>query len=468
MPRLAWFTPLPPTRSGIAAYSAALLPRLAGQYDIDVFTDPAPGPEAGWAGGPPRHWAHDFAWKHFQNPYDLTVYQMGNAACHDFIWPHLARYPGLVVLHDGQLHHARSRALLLAGRPDDYRAEFRYNHPDAPPEVAELVISTLAGSLYYFWPMLRWVARTARLVAVHAQGLAADLRAEFPGVEVLRIRQGMADPTSDDARDAGLALRARHSIPAGGVLFGAFGLITPEKRISAALRGLAQLAAERRDVYLLLAGGAVDHYDAISEARALGVEGRVRLTGYVPDDDLPAYLAAADVCLCLRWPTSRETSHPWIRAVAAAKPTIVTDLAHASEMPSLEPGTWKVLAPAFPEAGISADPVSVSVDVLDEEASLTLAMRRLASDAALRENLGRAGRACWQASHTMDCTVADYRRVIARAIERPAPRVSGLPAHLLRDGTEETRRLAAQMGVAIDFLERRDNAGGPAPGRACS
>ena len=51
--------------------------------------------------------AHDFVWKQQRAPYDLIVYQLGNAPWHDYMWAYLAAFPGLVVLHDGRLHHAR-------------------------------------------------------------------------------------------------------------------------------------------------------------------------------------------------------------------------------------------------------------------------------------------------------------------------------------------------------------------------
>ena len=46
--RMAWFSPLPPDRSGIAAYSADLVPRLAPAHAIDCFSAAN---------------AHDFVWK---------------------------------------------------------------------------------------------------------------------------------------------------------------------------------------------------------------------------------------------------------------------------------------------------------------------------------------------------------------------------------------------------------------------
>ena len=38
-PRLAWFSPVPPARSGIAGRSAELVVELRAAFDIDVFVD---------------------------------------------------------------------------------------------------------------------------------------------------------------------------------------------------------------------------------------------------------------------------------------------------------------------------------------------------------------------------------------------------------------------------------------------
>src|SRR5438093_8065740 len=174
--RLAWFSPFPPERSGIATYSTEILPRLSPAHTIDRV------PELG---------AHDFVWAHRRNPYDLVVYQLGNAPCHDYMWAYFAAYPGLVVLHDARLHHARARRLLKDRRFDDYRREFAYDHPDARPEVAEYAVEGLGGPIYYFWSMTRVVVRTARAVAVHNPRVAAELREEFPGAAIDVIRMGV-------------------------------------------------------------------------------------------------------------------------------------------------------------------------------------------------------------------------------------------------------------------------------------
>src|SRR4051812_23990505 len=182
--RIAWFSPLPPIRSGIATYSAAIVPRLSGTHAIDCFSEEN---------------ARDFVWQARRDPYDLVVYQLGNAPCHDYMWGYLAAFPGLVVLHDARLHQARARSLLQQERFDDYRREFWYDHPEACRDVVEYAVAGLGGPIYYCWPMLRVVLRTARLVAVHNPRVAADVREEYGGTAIEAIHLGTAAIAADPA-----------------------------------------------------------------------------------------------------------------------------------------------------------------------------------------------------------------------------------------------------------------------------
>src|SRR5262245_39818831 len=141
--RLAWFSPLPPIRSGIAVCSAELVPELARLHDIDVYVDEPVAQIAPFVAGRAARSPHEFVWRHRRSPYDLTIYQLGNSSHHDYLWPYLFRYPGLAVLHDAHLHHARAAALLRTRRADDYRAEFAASHPDASVDLAELAVAGL-------------------------------------------------------------------------------------------------------------------------------------------------------------------------------------------------------------------------------------------------------------------------------------------------------------------------------------
>lgn len=434
--RLAWFSPLPPTRTGVAACSAELVAALRAEHEIDVFTA---------ADGRGSLSAHHFLPRHRQAPYDLTVYQLGNSAHHEYVWPYLFRYPGMVVLHDAHVHHARAAALLRSRRPDAYRAEFGANHPGLDPGLAELAVAGFDNHLHYSAPMTRLIAEASRLTLVHTTALADELRQQAPGaaIEAIRLGHGVM-PSATQAAEARERIRQARGIPPDAVLFSVFGGLSPEKRIAQVLEAFAALLPYAPHARLLLAGAPARHYDVAEAVRRRGLDALVTITGYIDDDDeLTDTIAAADVALSLRWPTAREVSGPWLRALAAGVPTITTHLTHMAHVPSLDPRTWEPNAPQ----GADAAPVTVAIDILDEDHSLRLAMRRLAADAGLRGTLAAAGRAYWQREHAPGVMVEDYGRAIDGASARPAPRAVELPAHLLADGTAVLDRILADVGV---------------------
>jgi glycosyltransferase involved in cell wall biosynthesis len=128
-------------------------------------------------------------------------------------------------------------------------------------------------------------------------------------------------------------------------VFGVFGGLTPEKRIPQILDAFAALLPYAPDAWLLMGGAAPEHYDPSADVRARGLGSRVVITGYLPtDDELTDHIAACDVTLNLRWPTAGEMSGPWLRCLAAGKPTITIDLLQTADVPSLDPRTWTMRA----------------------------------------------------------------------------------------------------------------------------
>jgi glycosyltransferase involved in cell wall biosynthesis len=352
--RLAWFSPVPPVKTGIAAYSADLAEVLRRRgYTVDLY---------------PSERAHDFPWRHRNDPYNLIVYQFGNSSHHDYQWAYALRYPGLVVLHDTHLHHARAALLLREKRADQYREEFRWSHPDVTADVAELAVAGFSSPLYYEWPMVRGLVESSRMVAVHGEGARCGLLESTPTSKtptsktpttktpnsatpnsqadlferIVSIRLGHGQfVTAEDRQESRRRIRARHGIPDDAIVFGVFGGLTPEKRIPQVLRALRALVPYAPAARLLLGGAPAAHYDLVADIAALGLEDRVTLTGYLDTDaELTGHLAACDVSVNMRWPTARETSGPWLRALAAGIATVISDLVHLGDVPSLDPRTW--------------------------------------------------------------------------------------------------------------------------------
>jgi glycosyltransferase involved in cell wall biosynthesis len=470
--RLAWFSPVPPVPTGIADCTAALVEGLRAEYEIDIYVDSDEGASgSAWAARVAS--AHEFVWRNRQTPYDLTVYQLGNSSHHDFIWPYLFRFPGLAVLHDAHLHHARAAALLRTKRAGDYRAEFAVNHPEANADLAELAVAGFDNYLYYSWPTTRAIVEASRVTATHAPATAAELQEIVPSATIETIRLAHGTPVSDArVRAARARVCAAHGIPLDAIILGVVGGLTPEKRLPQVLDAFAWLLSYASSAHLLLAGAAPDHYDVAADVHARGLGARVTITGYLESEDaLTDCVAATDVSLNLRWPTAREISGPWLRALAAGKPTVIVDLAHLVDVPSLDPRTWRVNHAvarcsllAARSTGIvegratndeqrAADPVTIAIDILDEDHSLRLALRRLVSDDALRQRLGAAARMYWEREHSMDRMLDDYRRIIARAASCPIRRPP-LPPHLVNDGDSRLRALLAEMALPNDLAGR--------------
>jgi glycosyltransferase involved in cell wall biosynthesis len=451
--RLAWFSPLPPVRSGISACSAGLIGALRAEHDIDVFVDDpvvgvAPPPRPGEPGRPVRvRSAHDFVWEQRRVPYDLAVYQLGNSSHHDYAWPYLFRYPGLAVLHDAHLHHARAAALLRERRVGHYRAEFAANQPDTSPDAAELAVAGFDSHLLYQWPFTRLVVRASRMTAVHSRLMQGVLAGENPGATVELIRLGHGTALSPDAiASRRAAARTRFGIPSEALLFGCFGGLSPDKRIPQVLGAFQSLLPYAPSARLVLAGAAARHYDVVEDVRRRGLAGQVILTGYLEsDDELTDAIAACDVTLNLRWPTAREVSGPWLQCLAAGRPSIVIDLVHTADIPMLDPRTWTVAG------GDTRPPVAIAIDIMDEDHSQRLAMRRLAGDPAWRDALGRAARAHWDREHAHGVMLRDYQRLLPLAAAAPPPAGGLLPPHLRHDRSHLVDGILGDLGVPVPW-----------------
>ena len=106
-----------------------------------------------------------------------------------------------------------------------------------------------------------------------------------------------------------------------------------------------------------------------------------------------------------------------------------------------------------PSAIGRSEAIAIAIDIVDEDHSLRLAMRRLATDPALRERLGRAAREYWQREHTIAAMTDDYERILhvvlgLREVHGEHGVQEMLPAHLRPDGDERLRDLLEPFGIA--------------------
>ncbi len=155
------------------------------------------------------------------------------------------------------------------------------------------------------------------MTLVHSR---AALDERCPESVIRAVRMGIELPEVVSRDEARLQLGLGKQI-----VTASFGLVSPEKRISIALRCLKRMLDEDVDVRYLLVGGTVAHYNARREAEQLGVAERILLTERVSESDFRLYASAADICLNLRYPSAGETSATLLRLLAAGRAVMVTD-----------------------------------------------------------------------------------------------------------------------------------------------
>jgi glycosyltransferase involved in cell wall biosynthesis len=415
-PRIAFFSPLPPRKSGVSDYSALLLQELKNTYEIDLYHDSGYVPEPALTRAGAEFGCCDarlFPRLAAVRDYHAVIYQMGNSRYHRFLYDTMLRYPGIVTLHDFCLAGFHLEHGHRLGRGLDYfRQELLRWYPDQASAIAQVVGTSwesweelgriCAGRAWY---LNRPVLVTAEHVVVHSPWCLEQVRATAPEeagrVEVIPLgTRPRAVPT---AAERG-AIRERFRLPPEALIVASFGFINRDKMGLEALEAFEPVARSDRSALFVFAGLESDGGAARERAAALGLSNRVRFLGRQNAADYAALIAGCDVGMNLRRPpTNGETSAALLDLLAAGIPTIVTDVATFADYPDhvVRKVRWDARGPA----------------------ALALALAELASDRRARTRLGNAARDHVGVHHAWSRVANRYIAAIERCHARRTARL---------------------------------------------
>jgi glycosyltransferase involved in cell wall biosynthesis len=390
--KVAYYSPFPPERSGVADYSALLVPALRRRLDLVVQRRGR---------------------KRAPRGVDVCLYHVGNNPdAHAWIVDALRRRPGVVVLHDFVLHHLV--AGMTIGRRDGhgYLDAMERDHGVVGRLLAHGVLDKRIPPLWESrpedFPLASFVLEQATELVVHSRTVG-DLARATGYDRRIRVIPHPAWPVPELARD-----------PSGkGLVVGCFGVVNASKRIPELLRAFARVRDRHPDTTLLLVGPTSAGFDLDRRIQRLGLsgEGIVR-EDWVDEPRLWALMAGADVCVNLRHPTMGETSGSVIRSLSLGKPLVVSDVGWFSELPE----------------GVT---LKVPVDEHETEA-LEAALELLLSRADVRAEMGRAASELARRDHDLERVAELYATALEEA--RGGPEVVDT---VLREVSEA----AADVGI---------------------
>ena len=200
------------------------------------------------------------------------------------------------------------------------------------------------------------ISESGKRDLIHYFGVPADkISVIYPGVRTQFTR-----PPDNEIEE----FRAQKNLPKQFILH--VGTLQPRKNLSMLVKAFSQ--AQLQDVDLVFAGGKGWFYDKLFEdVQSYGLADKVHFPGYVPDEDLHLWYAAADL---LVFPSVYEGfGMPIVEAMRCGTPVIASN---ASAMPE-----------AVGEAGLLFDPNS--------DVELAKCMVSVMEDSDLRARMRRSG-----------------------------------------------------------------------------
>ncbi|QCG92192.1 glycosyltransferase (plasmid) [Azospirillum sp. TSH100] len=341
-PRLAFATPWPPQRSGVATYSFRAVEALSRHADVDVYCDVSP------ADAPPLPGVRLLPVRRRidQRHYDRTYFVIGNSHFHTPILKQLLENGGAAIIHDSRLFEYYYTT--MGGRTPDF---CRLTQRLIGREVSEEELQGWLGDQRSLPDLfLGDVIDSAADIIVHHPGFKREIVTRY-GREPLYIPFAVP-PLFEDRDlepDVRRAVRSELGLPPDRLAIATFGYVSPVKGATECIFTLGELYDWNIPADLYFVGGLdPDFKDRLArDAEFCGVGHAVHFFGdYAADDLYRKFLVAADCGIQLRKIGFGQGSGAIAECAVAGLPTVTNDgIASSIEAPGYIRRVPDILSP---------------------------------------------------------------------------------------------------------------------------
>ncbi|RAI42487.1 glycosyltransferase [Rhodoplanes roseus] len=400
--RIAMVAPLPPAKSGIADYTADLLPYLQEYFDIDLYVARNNAPNEALSAQYRVFYADDL-YNNIRNYYTV-LYHFGNSEFHTHMYSMLRDLPGVVVLHDAFLSGMVGYVDFNLGRSGFFATEMLTAHGSlARNYLLQTPREKGIGDSIAGLPCSRRVLDNATGIILHSPYALRLLEEHHPErwrPQTWIIPSLARCPVAISVGERN-SIRDRLGIAADAFVIATFGHITWTKFGDRLLEAFVSLCAKGDQRAHLIFAGELESddfgYRLKQQIHASGLADRIRLTGYLSDVDYKDYLIAADLAVQLRKITRGETSAAVLNCLEYGIPLIVNACGTMNDYP---------------------DEVVVRLSPDPSVAELIAAISELAASDSRRSQLAASGRDYIASFHHVRRCASEYAAAITSFVEQ--------------------------------------------------
>lgn len=411
MKKMAYFSPLPPAKSGIAHYSAELIRELSAFYHIDLICLPGENTDDPYLIANCEIKSIDWFKDNAQN-YDRIIYHFGNSHFHWHMFELLQDYPGVVVLHDyflsGIVAHIDvnmqhrvngwSRELYKSGNWEAIK--MRYQAKDTADVVYKYPcnLSVLQNSLGIISH-----SEYSKNLAIKEYGYGNI--PEWETIPLLRMPAWEFDK---------VASRKHLQLEEDALVVCSFGMMGPTKLNKELIMAwLASALSQDKKCYLIFAGEKANGQYGEIIGDLIGKNNpNIKITGWLNNADYAHWLAAADIGVQLRTCSRGESSAAVLDCMNYGLATVVNANGSMAELD---------------DNSVLKLPDEFTINELSD------ALNRLYTDAQFRSNLsGAAFRDLRHNYHPRNCA-QKYVSAIEKIYSKPQSQPHNLVRMIAKD-----------------------------------
>jgi len=333
--KLAWVSPLPPTKSGIATYSKTLIPEIKKHYELTVVAETPNQLDSE---------QKSIAWL-LENgdQFDEICYHIGNSPFHQYIQDCALQWPGTIVLHDlylGDLQYSYKNTKQSADKAENQQwlSTLYRCHGYHPIHQSSLEEGIPHAALRRY-PVNRELINRSKRVIVHSRDAEQILEEMGFYGDILRVPMVCAPRQLPDRNKSRVKLR----VEPNSILICSVGCVGAAKGSIEIVEAWSQLPNKIRSRCKLVFTGANDAGEygqkLLKKISELDQSNQVEIKNWTSEDGYTDYLAACDFAIQLRTINRGETSAAATDLICAGIPLITNAKGSMRELTAVD-ASW--------------------------------------------------------------------------------------------------------------------------------